>query len=77
MAAVAAKPIMHVGQVVASGSNYVYNEVGLLQKLEEILLPADYPWVETLAVTSDEPLVIENVDDDLKREAALYVRGYV
>jgi hypothetical protein len=42
--------VSHIGQVV-NPEGYAYNEVGLLQKLEEILLPADYPWVESLSVT--------------------------
>ena len=47
--------------------------MGLEAKLEEIQLPKNYHWVETLSITSATPLELEDVHDDLKREAELYV----
>jgi rRNA-processing protein EBP2 len=45
---------------------------GLLQKFEEIALPRDYPWIESLTVHSVNPIDVEDIDDDLKRETAFY-----
>jgi len=50
---------------------------GLNQKLLELKLVIagyndDIPFVETLTVTSDDPLMIENVNDDLERESSFY-----
>jgi rRNA-processing protein EBP2 len=44
---------------------------GLLQKIEDIALPRDWLWVETLDVHSTEPIDVDD-NDDLKREAAFY-----
>lgn len=33
----------------------------------------DLPWIETLDVCAPEDVALENPDDDLKREVALYV----
>ncbi|ORX90970.1 eukaryotic rRNA processing [Basidiobolus meristosporus CBS 931.73] len=48
----------------------VNNKQGLNDALEEIKL--DLPWIETQAITSSEPLVVEDVYNDLKRELAFY-----
>ncbi|KAK9687527.1 rRNA-processing protein EBP2 [Basidiobolus ranarum] len=48
----------------------VNNKEGLNEALEEIKL--DLPWIETQAITSSEPLVVEDVSNDLKRELAFY-----
>jgi len=56
--------------------SFVNDEVGILQKLEEIKLKFSgeetVPWDETLAVTSRRPLELKNVHDDLEREPAFY-----
>eukprot|EP01006_Ploeotia_vitrea_P035353 TRINITY_DN65862_c11_g1_i1.p2 TRINITY_DN65862_c11_g1~~TRINITY_DN65862_c11_g1_i1.p2 ORF type:complete len:355 (-),score=229.43 TRINITY_DN65862_c11_g1_i1:55-1119(-) len=54
------------------GKPAVNNVVALEQKEDEVALPDEWSWVETLAVTSSEPLELDNVDDDLKREALFY-----
>ena len=53
------------------------NDAALLLKLEELtggvdIEEADDTWVESLVVTSAEPLQIDDPDDDLKRELAFY-----
>jgi hypothetical protein len=63
-----------VGRLARAGHGAsVYNEVGLLQKFEEICLPGDYAWAETLVVQPEGELNADIVNDDLKREVALYV----
>ena len=52
--------------------NYIYNEAGLLQKFEDIALPSNYPWIETLTVISNKPLAEFSPEDDLAREAEFY-----
>ncbi len=46
--------------------------MGLEAKLDDIRLPADFHWVETLAITGNTPLELEDAHDDLRREAAFY-----
>lgn len=46
---------------------------GIKQKMNEIALPSDWPWIETLVVSTPKPVQVEDVHDDLAREAALYV----
>ncbi|KNC80881.1 hypothetical protein SARC_06780 [Sphaeroforma arctica JP610] len=48
------------------------NVPGLEQRLADIKYPADMHWVQRMDVTSAEPLVIENIDDDAEREMAFY-----
>lgn len=53
------------------------NEAALLLKLQELTggvdaEASDDTWLESLVVTSAEPLACENPDDDLKRELAFY-----
>lgn len=60
------KPITRADQI---------NEVGLLQRLDDIKLgggKVEVPWIERLDITSLQPTVIENVNDDLNRELAFY-----
>lgn len=58
---------------------FLNNKAALLDKLSDIALPASYPWVETLKVTTNKSFAeatdnaIGAVHDDLKREAALSV----
>jgi len=42
-----------------------------LVKIQE-MNPTPLPWIERLDITSPEPIQIENVEDDLKRELAFY-----
>ena len=53
-------------------TEYVYNRGGLLAKLSELQLPADWPWIESLALTPAAPLTIPDPHDDLQREAQFY-----
>eukprot|EP01134_Creolimax_fragrantissima_P002425 CFRG2425T1 len=48
------------------------NVAGLEQRLADIKYPADMHWVQRMDVTSSEPIVIENIDDDTERELAFY-----
>lgn len=50
----------------------VNNVVGLRQKLKEIELPKEWAWVEKCSFTSGEPVEVDDVHDDLSREAAFY-----
>ena len=57
----------------------VWFQAGLLQKLLEIT-PADlssWAWSERLVLTSAEPILVADVDDDLKREVALFAFDYL
>ena len=54
----------------------VANDAALLFKLQELTGgvdadTSDEAWIETLVVTPPEPLAIDDVEDDLKRELAL------
>ena len=59
---------------------FLNNKAALEDKLGDIRLPADWPWIETLSVTTGKSFLdaTENaadaVHDDLKREAALSVQ---
>ena len=52
------------------------NEAALNLKLKELQASAhpdpNTAWLETLAVTAEEPLALEDTEDDLKRELAFY-----
>lgn len=50
----------------------IYNVDGLHGKLEDIAWTDEVPWEETLAITTEQPTVVHNVDDDLERELAFY-----
>lgn len=55
------------------------NEAALLLKLKELTggidpEATDEAWLETLVVTSAEPLACDDPQDDLKRELALCAR---
>ena len=55
------------------------NDAALLLKLKELTggidpEASDSNWIESLVVTSAEPLQIEDANDDLKRELALCAR---
>uniref|UniRef100_A0A7S0VCB2 rRNA-processing protein EBP2 n=1 Tax=Polytomella parva TaxID=51329 RepID=A0A7S0VCB2_9CHLO len=48
----------------------IYNVEALHDKLEDICWTADASWDETLSITSEKPVQIPNVEDDLARELA-------
>lgn len=50
----------------------IYNVDAMHDKLEDIAWTQEQPWAETLAITSDEPTEVTDVDDDLERELAFY-----
>lgn len=50
----------------------IYNTDALQEALEEIAVPEGLPWDEMMVMTSDEPTVVANVEDDLERELAFY-----
>ena len=62
---------------VTKPSRAIANEAALLFKLQELTggvdVDSDEAWLETLTVTAPDPLVVEDVEDDLKRELALCV----
>jgi hypothetical protein len=53
-------------------SGAINNKYGLEKKTKELLLPEGVSWVEGLMLTSPQPLNVDNVNDDLKREAEFY-----
>jgi len=44
----------------------------LLTKLKEITLPPHFGWIESLQITSPQPLALEDINDDPAREQAFY-----
>lgn len=50
----------------------INNKAGLDEKMEEIQYPKGVNWLETLIMTSPQPINGEDVHDDLKREANFY-----
>jgi len=50
------------------------NRAGVVSKLSEFALDRSWPWVETLSLTCNQPLQLDNTHDDLKRETAFYTR---
>lgn len=55
------------------GPPRILNVDGIQTKLDEIALPADWHWIETMEVVPNTPLVIEDVNQDLAREVKLSV----
>jgi len=51
------------------------NRAGVLSKVAEFALDRSWPWVESLSLTCNQPLQLDNTHDDLKREAAFYSRS--
>jgi len=45
---------------------------GLHDKLEDIAWIDEQPWRESLAITSQGPTEVADIDDDLERELAFY-----
>lgn len=43
-----------------------------MQRLTDEIKLNNLPWIETLTVTSSEPVVIEDIKDDMTRELAFY-----
>jgi rRNA-processing protein EBP2 len=54
---------------------YFNNTSGLLSKLNEISLPSEWPWLETLQITAAQPLILPDVHDDLARESQFYLQS--
>ncbi|GLI67249.1 hypothetical protein VaNZ11_011431 [Volvox africanus] len=50
----------------------IYDVDALHERLEDIGWTTEADWEESLAVTSEKPTVVGNVDDDLARELAFY-----
>lgn len=50
----------------------VNNLSGLRESINDIRLPSDWPWEESLSMTSVEPLAVQDVHNDLERESAFY-----
>ncbi|GFR44110.1 hypothetical protein Agub_g5272, partial [Astrephomene gubernaculifera] len=50
----------------------IYNVDALHEKLEDIGWTTEVDWDETLAITTEQPTVVENVEDDLARELSFY-----
>ncbi|EFJ48581.1 hypothetical protein VOLCADRAFT_104643 [Volvox carteri f. nagariensis] len=50
----------------------IYNVDALHERLEDIGWTTEVDWDETLAVTSEQPTTIGNIEDDLARELAFY-----
>ena len=63
--------VMGKGEDQAKVESHPNNKVGMLTKLTEFTLPDKMAWVETLQVTSTNPFSVDNVHDDLVREAEL------
>ncbi|KAI8578108.1 hypothetical protein K450DRAFT_249076 [Umbelopsis ramanniana AG] len=59
------------GDLILEQKVTINNEAALKRITEEFRLK-DLPWIETMAVTSTEPIELEDVHDDLKRELAFY-----
>lgn len=49
-----------------------FNKEGIESCIKQIALPSDFHWIESLTVTTAEPFVLENLNDDLKRESLFY-----
>lgn len=50
----------------------INNTQALLLKAQEVALPQDWPWIETMDVLTLKPVDVDDVEDDLKREAVFY-----
>uniref|UniRef100_A0A0A9Z5P7 Putative rRNA-processing protein EBP2-like protein n=1 Tax=Lygus hesperus TaxID=30085 RepID=A0A0A9Z5P7_LYGHE len=62
-----------VQSTLQSSKVYTCNEVGLHNKLLEIELPRDWPWIERLSIVSHAPITVKNIENDQERETVLYV----
>ena len=61
---------------ISSGGGSTSNEAALILKLNQLTggvdpEATDDAWIESLVVTSDRPLELDDANDDLKRELAL------
>eukprot|EP01098_Paradermamoeba_levis_P008343 TRINITY_DN3466_c0_g1_i2.p1 TRINITY_DN3466_c0_g1~~TRINITY_DN3466_c0_g1_i2.p1 ORF type:complete len:278 (-),score=113.92 TRINITY_DN3466_c0_g1_i2:477-1268(-) len=54
-----------------SRENLVNDQAGIKEALKNITLEK-LPWLERLDITSTEPVVVDNVHDDFKRELAIF-----
>ncbi|GAB7339213.1 hypothetical protein MBLNU457_5872t1 [Dothideomycetes sp. NU457] len=60
------------GDVIPHQRLTINNHAALLRAHKSIALPTNLPWVATQSITSEEPTVIADIDDDLGRELAFY-----
>lgn len=60
------------GDVIPHQRLTINNHAALLRAHKSIALPTSLPWVATQSITSEEPTVIVDIDDDLGRELAFY-----
>uniref|UniRef100_A0A0A9X0V9 Putative rRNA-processing protein EBP2-like protein n=1 Tax=Lygus hesperus TaxID=30085 RepID=A0A0A9X0V9_LYGHE len=51
---------------------HVPSQVGLHNKLLEIELPRDWPWIERLSIVSHAPITVKNIENDQERETVFY-----
>uniref|UniRef100_A0A0A9Z2I9 Putative rRNA-processing protein EBP2-like protein n=1 Tax=Lygus hesperus TaxID=30085 RepID=A0A0A9Z2I9_LYGHE len=61
-----------VQSTLQSSKVYTCNEVGLHNKLLEIELPRDWPWIERLSIVSHAPITVKNIENDQERETVFY-----
>ncbi|CAM0141132.1 rRNA-processing protein EBP2 [Umbelopsis sp. WA50703] len=59
------------GDLILEQKVTINNEAALKRITEEFKLK-DLPWIEIMSVTSSEPIELDDVHDDLKRELAFY-----
>ncbi|KAL1922463.1 uncharacterized protein VTP21DRAFT_10002 [Calcarisporiella thermophila] len=61
------------GDIVTTQRITINNKQAMLRILEGFKL--DLPWIETLSLTTEEPVAIADVHNDLERELAFYQQG--
>jgi len=60
------------GDVIPHQRLTINNHAALLRAHKSIALPTSLPWSATQSITSEEPTVIADIDDDLGRELSFY-----
>ncbi|KAL0079843.1 putative rRNA-processing protein ebp2 [Phycomyces blakesleeanus] len=58
--------------VVVKEQRPLYNDEAALTRLANDLKLKDLPWIETMVVTSSEPTVVADVEDEMARELSFY-----
>ncbi|CAG9464300.1 unnamed protein product [Pedinophyceae sp. YPF-701] len=53
----------------------IYNVEAIHEALEDMSWTEDQPWIESMAVTSEDPTEIRDVEDDIERELAFYTQA--
>ncbi|KAI9021545.1 eukaryotic rRNA processing [Phycomyces nitens] len=59
-------------QVTVKEQRPLYNDEAALTRLANDLKLKDLPWIETMVVTSSEPTVVADAEDEMARELAFY-----